>query len=825
MQNIVKYIIISIVLLKILVLPLGSYPFDFAAFVYQARSFFDYGINPLFYLNKGLPIILLFYIPYSIYTFIMGFLGGGENVLLLHAIYKLPLLLLDLGTAYFLWRIIGHYTKSIAVKQYGVLLWLANPFVFWMTEFQGQYAIFVVFFMVLSIYFALVKNSFIPTLVTLAVATSIYYYPVIFLPFIILWFSRNALSLKTIIGKVFRAGLVFLTSLTFLYLPFILMPSYLLGLINSLLYHSAPDAPQGHAEITVPLYSLFRLPYYLMTNEWPSNTSSPAYFKMVGLMTFIGLGLIGIYSIFRLFKSIRSRTYQTQTFLIDLVVVVTIFIVLIGKLQSHYLLWLFPLYILAFCILNSKKIFPFFVFLGIIPVVVILGYTNLSVFLVDILPWDTVSIYLDHLPYTQALGGFLTVLLIISAAFMVVRHKPLAKAAAVKQELLYVWMFFFLLMFVMTGYCYYSLVVKGVNPRLASEEMVYNYSFINKNKEHTDTGADYFDIALPDASFEGNYGKREVSYGYLEQTASPWYFYNYGDNKTLTASVTDSERYYGNQSLRMEATGDDANGQVSIAKEGLMIPIDSNSLYSVGAAMKSVGIENGEGKLSARFTYANGEIISGSDVTITEISGTKDWQKYQSDILPLKAASYIQILVSLNGSAEKHLPKGAVLFADDIRIAKKEQNQTHKFGELSPKGNKPAIYSNIINNEEAKHKFRFDVTVSSVPKYARVVYGSLNDCTSAYTPEPTADNDKLNYIASFPVTCFNTQAKNSATINSVNIPDPDIYFKLVHITQEYTMPGWRKTILLALSGVGIIVIVSASAVIVRKFRHIINDKQ
>lgn len=797
MSNIVKFTIIFLIILKLLVLPLGSHPFDFAAFVYQARSYFEYGINPLFYLNKGVPIIALFYLPYSFYSSILNFFGGYENILLLHVLYKLPLLIFDLGTIILIWKIIDHFQKPSSIKNLAIILWLGNPFIFWMSEFQGQYAIFVVFSVVLALYYALVRERIIPSFLILAFATSIYYYPIILIPFLILWFLRKNYTVRNAVKVLFKSSVAYLIGLALAFLPFILSPVYASSLIKSLLYHSAPDAPQNYSVITVPLYSLFRLPYYLLTGNWPSNVASPAYFKVVGMMTFIGLVIVMLYAVYRMVTVFIRKKYEIKQFIFDSIFVTTVFVVFIGKLQSHYLLWLFPLYVLSICINRTKAMVPVYIFIGVIPIIVILGHTNLSIFLLDILPWNTIPIYVNHSDFVLALGGFSTVFLLIGLLVLSKENNSVDenRVLSITKSYFIVWIVFYLLCVGMIIGSYVGISMKGVKPRLASESQVYKYSFESQSISNKQEGIDYEIIPQPDTGFEENYINAKTFSGYVNKNVSPWYAYNQGDYGKFSVSMQKKEKFDGTQALLLTAERAGAKGSVALAKENFLIPVDYKELYSIKAMVKANNISGGTGKMTVRFFYPDKSVISGSDIDIGRVRGTSDWKQIHRTVIVPRPAAYIQLVFALDDDSSGSVAQGSSVYFDNVSLSKQQTIESDTFDSVRPKGNKQAIYQNIIRAPEASKKFTFLVRVYDMPIYAKANSVTLNKCNAKFSAENIKRrHHSHDFIASFPTACINTDQENNVIIQTTNARPANVSFDLVHSIKNYPVPDSRKKI-------------------------------
>ncbi|NCC71193.1 hypothetical protein EOM09_06435 [bacterium] len=98
----------GITLLKFLLLPWSAHPFDFWSFVNTVERSIFYNWGLFEYWNKGNFLVLIWNSLYLIYLQISNNFSFffDNNLLLLHFLFKLPFLFIDIVSCYLIFRII-----------------------------------------------------------------------------------------------------------------------------------------------------------------------------------------------------------------------------------------------------------------------------------------------------------------------------------------------------------------------------------------------------------------------------------------------------------------------------------------------------------------------------------------------------------------------------------------------------------------------------------------------------------------------------------------------------------------------------------------------
>ena len=138
-------------------------------------------------------------------------------------LFKLINLLIHIGNCYLLYKL---SKKKLFPLMYGL-----NPFVLIEGLANVHNDIFVVFFMLLSIYFLLKKKNLLLSLLSLAFATDIKYFSILLLPLLVLYSYRDE-NIKTRIVKCIKYGIIYIVFVTIPYLIFIRDANVFLGLVT-----------------------------------------------------------------------------------------------------------------------------------------------------------------------------------------------------------------------------------------------------------------------------------------------------------------------------------------------------------------------------------------------------------------------------------------------------------------------------------------------------------------------------------------------------------------------------------------------------------------
>lgn len=774
-------IICLVVILKLITLPSGSYPFDFATYVYQARSFFEWGINPLFYWNKGMPLLAIFYSCYSAYQFVTTqFFGSLENTMILHGLYKLPFLFSDLLIAVLIKRIVENLTRKTTLGLYAATLWIINPFIFWVTEFQGSYAIIAACTTMAALYCLLIRKMKL-SVILLAIGTAIYYYPLIFLPFFLLhaYRGKNAIPLESVLCL---AGLYILT-LFACYLPFVLNPQLLLDLIGSLLHHSAPDSSAFVEIVRLPDFSLLKFPYFLATGELPTNIGAPWIFNIAKLLTLVGLFGVTILVIKRFWeKAVSASTYTTRGLIVDLVTVLTLFLVLVGKFQDHYLVWLLPVIIVAGVAIGQELILVAATFVSIIALVMVVSSGNLGIYLLDILPFGTVNLYWPTQEQVQALAGW-TVLSILAAIALLVRTKiqtlifSKLSSSIIAASVVIVIAIGYTSVYAIIA----SLGVPNAAARLGSDKNVYAFAYSSGEQKFIPQRRETQIVNGTNYGFELDSLGQIQANAWTNSTNSAWFFYSYGGSdapsvqvKQLTSGVNQ------NNFLEVVPSSTESKAQINMGGNDsrLLAPIASADLYRASVKRHISAMSKESARASIRFADNDRKIISGSDIRLTESQQLENgWELLSAEFIAPKGARFVEILFTVDDQGRKSFGANASVKIDDMKVERLTKIDRLVITNSQPKDNADSIRRQILQRESARYfqaRLKIDAP-DRTQQVSGVTLGSCSNYTRDYSEEPDT------FIAVFDASCLSKTGYDNVSANLTNFTKmPPARLSLVH---------------------------------------------
>ena len=138
-------------------------------------------------------------------------------------LFKIINLLIHMGNCYLLYKI---SKKKIFPLIYGL-----NPFILIEGIANVHNDMFVVFFMLLSIFFLVKKNNLLLSILPLALATDIKYFSILLLPVLVLYKYRDA-DIKTRIIKCIKYGCIYIVFVAIPYLIYIRDVNVFLGLVT-----------------------------------------------------------------------------------------------------------------------------------------------------------------------------------------------------------------------------------------------------------------------------------------------------------------------------------------------------------------------------------------------------------------------------------------------------------------------------------------------------------------------------------------------------------------------------------------------------------------
>lgn len=802
----------------------GSYPFDFASFAYQSRSFFEYGVHPLFYWNKGLPLLGLFYSQYSLYQLAVNWLTHSqENTVLLHFFYKFAFFAADILTAYFLAKIITTITGRQELARYGAFVWLLNPFLFWSVEFQGSYAIVAVLFSTVSLWLFL-ERKYAAAAVFLGLSASVYYYAAVFLPFYAI-----KLAYETKRHAVRRAALlvlIFCAAIAVFYLPYFFNAQFAHDLVQSLFYHSAPNASQFAKATPLPNYSLLKLPFYLVTHYFPTNQSAPRLFKVAGLITLLGVLAVGILALktLRLYlrKKIyslysRRKTYDDERFIYDLLIAVTLFLLLIGNFQDHYLVWVFPYMVICAVAYRRHYMLRNMLLLAFAALFVIIGTNNLGVYLLDIIPFGTINVYLGQTQFVLALGGFVIMLLLATNLF-VAHFKKSGTAYVLEED--YGWAMLPVAFCVVMGAVSLTALVMAANShalaKLGSDAIVYDFAYAPATISAANTTTTVNrNVGIKDATFAAESPGRIKPNHYLNPRKSPWFLYNWQGPAANIASIVAASQ--GN-SLKI-APKTPVGLQLNFGKSRSVMPVYNDRFYRFAVYIKNNGLAPNDYKASVRFVDQFNTVVPASDILLKPAPGAPasgSWVKYSADFIPPVNAFFVEPNFTVNIPQGARIAPGAnVQFArpslQDINMY-----QTITYAGLAATSNNGDINKYIL----AKPAIRYFGFTAVVPRdnYAEKLTGvSLNGCV---THDARFSGEEFDFTAQLKPACYKRNAANTLTFTTVNYAQqPRAQISLAHNPNGTSTVNYHRAaykVFAAAGGVLSLLALAAVIVIIRK---------
>ena len=238
---------------------------------------------------------------------VAGLSFGNIDIGLL--VFKLINVIVHIFNSYLIYKITN---KKIFALIYGL-----NPFVLIEGIACVHNDMFVVLFILLTLYFLLKRKNLVVALIFLALATTIKYFPILLLPFIIIYYFRKEKPLKRF-GKCIQYGLIFAV--------FMLIP-YLLYIRDIEVF----------AGIFTQQEKLAKSIYIIVTEYFGSIPNVVNQLKKLLLGAFVIIYVaVCIVLINKKEISFRSQMKKYEYFL------VAFLFLLITNFQPWYILWLFP---------------------------------------------------------------------------------------------------------------------------------------------------------------------------------------------------------------------------------------------------------------------------------------------------------------------------------------------------------------------------------------------------------------------------------------------------------------------------------------------------
>ena len=239
---------------------------------------------------------------------IVAFLSCG-NIDIGLLIFKLINVFVHLLNCYLIYKISN---KKIFTLIYGI-----NPFILMEGIACVHNDIFMVLFILLSLYLLLKKKNIVLAIIALAIATSIKYFTIILLPFIIIYYFRKERTSKRFL-KCIEYGLIFFITIGVCYLLYIRDFQVFSGLFIQ--------------------QEKYAKSIYIIVLEYFNNNSSNA--PILNKMLLASFAIIYFFTcIVELYK--KEIKFRNETRKIILFILAFIFL-LITNFQPWYIMWMFP---------------------------------------------------------------------------------------------------------------------------------------------------------------------------------------------------------------------------------------------------------------------------------------------------------------------------------------------------------------------------------------------------------------------------------------------------------------------------------------------------
>lgn len=342
-NNTFYFFIIFIIVLKIWMMIIPYHPFDFWSFINRSQRYILYDINIFEQDNKGGIISIIYILTYFVYEISRSLISLIEthNLIFLNLISKLPFLLFEIITGIIIYKTVLYFklTKDNAKKIF--ILYFINPINFYIYGIHGHYETLVPFALSLFIYLHITKKYNISA-IFLAIAFSIKYIPIIYVPIAIFYIIVN--SPKKWVYKSIQFLISFSLSSFILFFNIFFTGDGYKTIQNAInLSSSSGSSIVGETIYTINPLNWISSFTYIFQNEYITNLSNPILFNIANKGIYISLILILIFILRRMLVTIRGKTYTSQDFINDiLILTITVFINL-SNFQGHYISWIVTL--------------------------------------------------------------------------------------------------------------------------------------------------------------------------------------------------------------------------------------------------------------------------------------------------------------------------------------------------------------------------------------------------------------------------------------------------------------------------------------------------
>lgn len=810
--------LVAVLVAKAAAVVAGSYPYDFASYVYQSRSYFEYGLNPLFYWNKGMPLLGIFYSQYALYQFAVRMLTHSlENTVLLHIMYKFVFFACDILTAYVIAKIIQHITGKADLARYGALVWLFNPFILWSVEFQGSYAIIAVLFSCLSLLLFL-RGKYVLSTICLALGASVYYYAAIFLPFYAVKRAYEAKRRPITNGVIIV--LIFIGTSALCYLPYFFNAQFAHDLYLSLVYHSAPNASQFAQATPLPTYSLLNFPFYIARHYFPTNLNAPGLFKVAGLITLLGILIVAIAAlntvrvylrkkIYSLYS--RHKIYTDERFIYDQLIVVTLFLLLVGNLQDHYLTWVFPYMIICAIAYGRQFLLRTVLLISYTILFIILGTNNVGTYLLDIIPYGTISAFLEQPQPLLALCGF-AIMILLAVNIFVTRLKKSRTTES------YDWALVPVALCVVIGCISLAAIVIAPSLHkpsiLGSDSIEYDFSIVHTKQTQTNDGTSVQPIPIRDGGFTAEMpGDLRPNY-YLAPGKSPWYLYSWdGPANDVASVVVDSAK--GN-SIAFTPK-EPVSTQLNFGNYRTVLPVDAYHAYNFSVFVRSNNLPTNEFKASVRFIDQQGNVIPASDITLNPTHKTVDpgWEEYAATFSPPINAFYVEPNLTVSIPQNTAITPGTSVQFRSPALQEVKQYKTITYDHLAAASNNDDVTRYVLSPPTA-HYFEYSVFIPKNDLSEDVQHISLNNCTAQ---DIRFNGELFGYTAQFNSSCYARNGDNKLQYTTVNYTQtPQTLVSLVHTANPVSTVNYHHTIYRDFLAAGVVLTILLLALMIFVWR-------
>lgn len=340
-----KVIISIVILIRLILFGLPSFEVDMNLWIAWAERIVS--IGPLSFYSEA-----YFSDYFPGYLYILWILGGIHNLIIpfssfntfsFEVFIKSATTIFDIGTAFYIFKIIQKYQKSLALL--GSLLYLANPALVFNSSIWGQIDGVFTFFLVLSAYYLLEKKDTLKSNISFSLAILIKPQSLALLPIIV----KKNLDNNTYLNAIKKLAIIPII-LIILSFPFFINDPFL-GLINL-------GIKAGNV---YPYNSLFAFNFWSLFGFW-QNDSRVWLNLSYQTWGFILYGLALSLLLIPLFiKKIKDQFFYFSSALSFL-----IFYLFLTRIHERYIFPFFAFLLIAALIKKSKVLLGIYVITSLI---------------------------------------------------------------------------------------------------------------------------------------------------------------------------------------------------------------------------------------------------------------------------------------------------------------------------------------------------------------------------------------------------------------------------------------------------------------------------